>query len=135
MPSKETKAFRVLFASGQEHTVSAQGASFRAHMTYDEAMKRLSEIDVLVIPGGGTDAVIKAKSQPLALIKQFAEVQKKSPNRERTLMSVCTGSMFLAEDGSLVGLECHDAPGLRHEAGDPVQHRGYERYGRPLRCR
>ena len=79
-------------------------------MTFEEAMKRLSEIDVLVIPGGGTDAVLKAKSQPIALIKQFAEIQKRNPNRERTLMSVCTGSMFLAEAGILAGLSATTHP-------------------------
>ena len=108
--SAETKAFRVLFAAAEEHTVTAQGASFRAHMTFEEAMKRLSDIDVLVIPGGGTDAVLKAKSQPIALIKQFAEIQKRNPNRERTLMSVCTGSMFLAEAGILAGLSATTHP-------------------------
>lgn len=106
----ETKAFRVLFAAAQEHTVTAQGASFRAHMTYDEAMKRLSEIDVLVIPGGGTEPIIKGKAQPLSLIKAFAEVQKKNPSRERSLMSVCTGSMFLAETGILSGLSATTHP-------------------------
>jgi len=106
----ETKAFRVLFAAAEEHTVSAQGASFRAHMTFEDAMKRLPEIDVLVIPGGGTDKVIKGKQQPLAIIKQFAEIQKKNPSRERSLMSVCTGSMFLAETGILSGLSATTHP-------------------------
>ena len=106
----ETKAFRTLFCAGQENTVSAQGASFRAHMTFEEAMKRLPEIDVLVIPGGSTDAVLKGKGQPLPLIKQFAELQKRNPNRERTLMSVCTGSMFLAEAGILAGLSATTHP-------------------------
>ena len=99
-----------MFAAANEHTVTAQGASFRAHMTYEEAMKRLPEIDLLVIPGGGSDAVLKAKSQPIALIKQFAEVQKRNPNRERSLMSVCTGSLFLAEAGILAGLSATTHP-------------------------
>ena len=106
----ETKAFRVLFAAAEEHTVTAQGASLRANMTFDQAMKRLPEIDLLVIPGGGTDGVLKGKTQPIALIKQFAEIQKRNPNRERTLMSVCTGSMFLAEAGILAGLSATTHP-------------------------
>ncbi|KAK3717472.1 hypothetical protein LTR37_005862 [Vermiconidia calcicola] len=106
----ESKAFRVVFAAAKEHTTSAQGASFRAHMTFEDAMKRLPEIDVLVVPGGGTDQVLKAKGQPLPLIKHFAELQKKNPNRERTLMSVCTGSMFLAEAGLLAGLSATTHP-------------------------
>jgi putative intracellular protease/amidase len=106
----ESKAFRVMFCGADEHTVSAQGASFRAHIDYNEAMKRLAEIDVLVIPGGGTDKVLKAKGQPLTIIRAFAELQKKNPSRERTLMSVCTGSLFLAETGILSGLAATTHP-------------------------
>ena len=73
-------------------------------------MKRLAEFDVLVIPGGETETVLKTRSQPLPLIKQFAELQKRNPNRERTLMSVCTGSMFLAEAGILAGLSATTHP-------------------------
>lgn len=73
-------------------------------------MKRLAEIDVLVVPGGGHEPVLKSKAQPLPLIKQFAELQKRNPNRERTLMSVCTGSMFLAETGLLAGLSATTHP-------------------------
>jgi hypothetical protein len=87
-----------------------QGASLRAHITYDEAMKRLSEIDVLVIPGGSHEGVVKGKTQPLGIIKAFAELQKKNPNRERSLMSVCTGSLFLAEAGILSGLTATTHP-------------------------
>lgn len=79
-------------------------------MTFDDAKKILPEIDLLVIPGGGTDKLIKEKAQPLALIKQFAEVQKKNPARERTLMSVCTGSLLLAEAGILAGLSATTHP-------------------------
>lgn len=90
--------------------VTAQGASLRAHIDYAEAMKRLSEIDVLVIPGGGSDSVLKSKGQPLQIIKAFTELQKKNPSRERTLMSVCTGSLFLAELGVLSGLSATTHP-------------------------
>ncbi|CZT21979.1 uncharacterized protein RCC_07848 [Ramularia collo-cygni] len=106
----ETKAFRTIFAGLQEHVVTAQGASFRAHLTYDEAMKRLSEIDVLVVPGGSHDTVIKAKSQPLQIIKAFAALQLKNPARERSLVSICTGSMLLAEAGILGGLTATTHP-------------------------
>jgi len=108
--SPASKAFKVIFAGKDEHTVSAQGASFRAHIDYNEAMKRLAEIDVLVIPGGGSEKVLKAKEQPLTIIKAFAELQKKNPGRERTLMSVCTGSLFLAETGILSGLAATTHP-------------------------
>ncbi len=99
-----------MFAGPSEHVLSNQGASFRAHMDYSEAMKRLAEIDVLVVPGGSTEGVLKSKGQPMALIKAFTELQKKNPARERTLMSVCTGSLFLAELGILSGLAATTHP-------------------------
>lgn len=102
--NKDTKAFRVIFAGAAEHITTAQGASIRPHMSFEEAMKRLAEIDVLVIPGGSHENVTKTKAQPLQLIKAYTELQKKNPARERTLMSVCTGSLILGEAGVLAGL-------------------------------
>ena len=64
----------------------------------------------MVIPGGNTEDVLKNKTEPLNLIKAFAELQKKDPNRERTLMSVCTGSMLLAQQGILQGLAATTHP-------------------------
>ncbi|KAK3111710.1 hypothetical protein LTR53_012758 [Teratosphaeriaceae sp. CCFEE 6253] len=106
----DSKAFRVIFAGTTEHVVTNQGASFRAHIDFNEAMKRLSDIDVLVIPGGGTEKLLKTKEQPFTIIKAFTELQKKDPARERTLMSVCTGSLFLAELGILSGLAATTHP-------------------------
>jgi len=105
-----TKAFNVAFAGATEHITTAQGATFRPHMNFGEAMKRLSEIDVLVVPGGNHESVIKSKGQPLTLIKAFAELQQKNPARERSLMSVCTGSLLLAETGILSGLSATTHP-------------------------
>ncbi len=100
----------MVLAANEEHVETAQGVVFKADMTCEAAMKRLAEVDLMVIPGGGTDKVLKAKGQPIPLIKQFAETQKKQPHRERTLMSVCTGSMFLAEAGLLAGLSATTHP-------------------------
>lgn len=99
----KTKPFNCMFVSNTENTVSAAGASFRAHCDYKEAAKRLADVDIMIIPGGNHDAVIKANGEPLGLIKAFAELQKKNPSRERTLFSVCTGSFLLAKQGILAG--------------------------------
>src|ERR1700709_725004 len=98
------------FVSSSEHTVSAQGASFRAHMDFKEAYTRLSEFDILIIPGGGVDAVLKTKAEPLGLIRAFSHLQKKDPKKERTLLSVCTGSLLLAQAGILSGLSATTHP-------------------------
>jgi len=105
-----TKAFKCTFAATAEHTVATQGCSFRAHIDFKEALKRLKEFDVMIVPGGGTDGVLKSKSEPLQLIRAFADLQKRDPGRERTLMSICTGSLFLAQAGILCGLAATTHP-------------------------
>ncbi|KAF1346915.1 ThiJ/PfpI family protein [Delphinella strobiligena] len=100
----DSRAFECTFASEEQSITATQGVDFRSNITFKEAHKRLSEFDVLVIPGGKTEIVLKNKSEPLALIKSYAEIQQKNPSRERTLLSICTGSLFLAETGILAGL-------------------------------
>ncbi len=70
----------------------------------------LDEIDVLIVPGGSVSEVIKRNAEPLSLIKAFTELQKKDPSRERTLFSVCTGSLLLAHLGVLQGLAATTHP-------------------------
>lgn len=105
-----TKAFQCTFVAAEEHTVATQGCSFRAHIEFKEALKRLKEFDVMVVPGGGTADVLKNKSEPLQLIRAFSDLQKRDPGRERTLMSICTGSLFLAHAGILCGLAATTHP-------------------------
>jgi len=107
---KTTKAFELTIASESERTTSAQGITFGADIDIKTAHKRLSEFDILVIPGGGSDAVLKNKSEPLQLIKAFSDLQKKNPSSERTLLSICTASLFLASQGILQGLSATTHP-------------------------
>jgi DJ-1/PfpI family len=79
-------------------------------MPFEEAHRRLAEFDILVIPGGETADILKTKAQPLQLIKAFSDVQIKNPHKERTLMSIGTGSLFLAHQGMLSGLSATTHP-------------------------
>jgi putative intracellular protease/amidase len=86
-------------------------------MTFKEAHKKLANYDVVIVPGGGTDNVLgipyfgkNTATEPMALIKSYADIQTKNPMRERTLMSVCTGSLFVAETGILSGLNVTTHP-------------------------
>jgi len=107
---KSTQAFELTIASESEKTTSSQGISFAADIDMKTAHKRLSEFDILIVPGGGTDAVLKNKSEPLQIIKAFSDLQKKNPSTERTLLSVCTASLFLATQGLLQGLTATTHP-------------------------
>jgi len=106
-----TAAFKCIFAGPSEQTESHQGCSFKAHIDYAEAYKRLKEVEVLVVPGGqGNDAILKKHAEPIGLIKAFGELQKKDPSHERTLLSICTGSLLLAKAGVLQGLSATTHP-------------------------
>ncbi|KAI4153120.1 MAG: hypothetical protein LQ340_002494 [Diploschistes diacapsis] len=105
-----SKAFKCQFVSASEHTVSSQGASFRAHMDYEDALEDLSDFDILIVPGGNHDAVLKDSLEPMSLIKAFIELQQKDPSKERTLMTISTGSFLLAQQGILQGLAATTHP-------------------------
>ena len=82
-------------------------------MDYEDAHDSLADFDVLIIPGGpGVHKIYKAEpdAEPMGLIKAFAEMQKKDPTKERTLLSVCTGSLLLAQTGILQGFAATTHP-------------------------
>ena len=81
-----------------------------SQISFKEAHERLEDFDVLVIVGGNSQEVIDKELEPLGVIQDFAELQKKDPARERTILSVCTGSLFLAKEGILSGLSATTHP-------------------------
>ncbi|KAF2453045.1 class I glutamine amidotransferase-like protein [Lineolata rhizophorae] len=106
----DSKAFKISTAGDDSAVTSAQGLTVRADMDWEDALDRLDEFDVLVVPGGGSDAVLRANAQPQALVKAYAEMQQQDPSHERTLFSVCTGALFLAQAGVLQGLAATTHP-------------------------
>lgn len=103
-PSPATEAFQCTITASETLTTSTQGVTFSRDIDIPEAHRRLLEFDVMVIPGGGTPEVLENGSEPLALIRAFAALPKREDGRVRTLLSVCTGSLFLASQGLLKGL-------------------------------
>ena len=73
-------------------------------MDFDDAHEDLDEFDILIIPGGNEQAILDKKEEPLKLAKAFADLQIKDPSKERTLLALSGGAMFLAEAGLLQGL-------------------------------
>jgi len=107
---ENTKAFECTVTAGEPTVISHQGVVIGSQITFKEAHERLSEFDVLVIVGGDSETILKQKKEPLPLISAFAELQKEDSSRERTLLSICTGSLFLAELGILSGLSATTHP-------------------------
>ncbi|KAJ4165044.1 hypothetical protein LMH87_006691 [Akanthomyces muscarius] len=106
---ESSKAFEVTIVGDEPKVLSEQGAIIGSQITFKEAHERLEDFDVLVILGGNSEAILKAEAQPLGLINDFAELQKRDPGRERTVLSISGGSLFLAREGILSGLSatCH----------------------------
>jgi putative intracellular protease/amidase len=106
-----TTAFVIYTAAQNDAKVtSAQGITVKPDMDFEEAVDRLDEFGVIVVPGGNTEPILKANAEPLNLIKKFTELQEDDPSKERTLMSVCSGSLFLAQAGVLQGLSATTHP-------------------------
>jgi len=106
----DTSAFECTYVSNTPTVESEQGVIFKSDASYEEIHKELKDFDILIIPGGDHDAVLKAKSQPLQIIKAFSDVQQKYPEKERTLMAIGTGSLLLAQVGTLAGLSATTHP-------------------------
>ncbi|KAB5536053.1 class I glutamine amidotransferase-like protein [Coniochaeta sp. 2T2.1] len=107
---KTSKAFEVTIAGAEPKIVSEQGVVIGSQISFKEAHERLGDFDVLVVVGGSVEPVIKDKAEPLDLITAYSELQKSDPTHERTLLSICTGSLFLANQGILSGLSATTHP-------------------------
>jgi transcriptional regulator GlxA family with amidase domain len=106
-----SKAFEVTIAAAEPKVLSEQGIIIGTQISFKEAYERLNDFDVLVVLGGNSEAILKEKkAEPLPLINAYSELQKKDSSRERTLLSICTGALFLAEQGILSGLAATTHP-------------------------
>jgi len=107
---ESSKAFDITLAGAEDKVLSEQGVIIGSQISFKEAHKRLEDFDVLVILGGNSAEILKTEEQPAGLICDFSELQKKDPGRERTILSVCTGALFLAKEGILSGLSATTHP-------------------------
>ena len=107
----ESKAFECTIAAASQGVTSSSGLTVKADIDLEDAHEQLNDYDTLIIPGGsGIDAVLKESSEPLPLILAFAQLQQKDPSKERTLLSIGTGSLALAQAGVLQGLAATTHP-------------------------
>jgi transcriptional regulator GlxA family with amidase domain len=108
--SAPTPAFTHTITSVTPLTTTHQGLTFQRDIPIALAHSTLASYDILVIPGGGSSDVLTGKTEPLDLIKAFAALPKKENGGVRVLLSVCTGSLFLAEAGVLGGMTATTHP-------------------------
>jgi transcriptional regulator GlxA family with amidase domain len=106
-----TTAFECQFVGPTPAMTSTQGMTLKADMDYEDAHEDIEEFDVIIVPGGnGVFDVLKNKTEPLQLVEKYVEIQEKNPAKERTILSVSTGSFILAKQGLLQGLAATTHP-------------------------
>lgn len=106
----DSKAFEITIVGPEPKVLSEQGVIVGSQISYKEAHERLEDFDVLVVVGGNSKEIAEKELQPLSLITDFSELQKRDPARERTILSICTGALFLAKQGILSGLSATTHP-------------------------
>lgn len=90
---------------------SSSGLTVKADIDFEDTLEDLNDYDVLIIPGGsGIEEVLQKQCEPVQLIKAFADLQQQDPSKERTLMSIGTGSLILAQAGLLQGMAATTHP-------------------------
>jgi transcriptional regulator GlxA family with amidase domain len=103
-PEKSKPLFDISLVAKDEWVHAASNLTVKRNLSLDEARDRLSEFEVLVVPGGPPKvvmALIENGSPELQLIRNFAELSAPSP--DRILFSVCTGALLLGGAGLLEG--------------------------------
>ncbi|RHZ56153.1 uncharacterized protein CDV56_106108 [Aspergillus thermomutatus] len=104
--------FSTFIAARDELTTSQENVTLKRDLSIAEAKERLTEYDVLVVPGSRPNHILPFISSDghlhelLELISAFAKLGPKRPGPlgERVLLSICSGSYLLAAAGVLDGL-------------------------------
>lgn len=100
--------FQITTTAQDELTKSIEGVSLARDVSLAEALERLREWDIMLLPGGVQASIMAMfktwKADPLSLNNQFISLLDRYSELEDGLMlSVCTGSLFLAALGKLNG--------------------------------
>ena len=73
----------------------------------EDAVKKLADYDMLIIPGGPPSVVqplVESNAAEVDMIRKFAALPMTSTQRPRILYSVCTGAFLLGGAGILTGM-------------------------------
>ncbi|RAO70952.1 uncharacterized protein BHQ10_006964 [Talaromyces amestolkiae] len=114
-PATSNRLFRIEVAGpGTSVTDNAatmstpSGLTFKQHISYDQVLEELSEVDLLVVPGANwatTERLSQWHEFPVRkIIKEFAALPSRPATEERpprVLLSICSASFFLAVAGVL----------------------------------
>jgi transcriptional regulator GlxA family with amidase domain len=101
--------------AGSGRTATAQGVTIAPDIGYDVALAHIETHDILLVPGGPSSAYMPLLTDTNPIVKIIEAFTALGPKpalgsgeqeRDRILMSVCTGAFFLAYLGIFNGREC-----------------------------
>lgn len=98
------RVFRIEIVAGDVLVRAASSLTIGADLLLADALDRITEYDILVIPGAAAlivEKLVENEAPEIELIRRFAN---SNPSRRRILLSVCTGAFLLAAAGILSGL-------------------------------
>ncbi|KAJ5135136.1 uncharacterized protein N7515_004414 [Penicillium bovifimosum] len=101
-PEEPDKMFEIKTIASTHTTRAAQALTVQAEILLPDAIDKISDFDILVIPGGPPSALqllVENNAPELELIRKFAALPG-----DRILFSVCTGAHLLGAAGVLAGM-------------------------------
>lgn len=108
----ESQAFECTIAAPSPAVTSSSGLTVKADIDFKTAHDDIHYYDVLVLPGGrGIEKILtEDNKEPIPLLQSYAKLQQSDPSKERTMMSIGTASLILAQAGLLQGLAATTHP-------------------------
>lgn len=85
---------------------SSRSLCVNRHISIQEALARIMDYDILVVPGGPVrtlKSLCRPDSTELEFIRSFAALPERIGRQGRMILSVCTGSLLLGYIGLLKG--------------------------------
>lgn len=133
-------AFSFTIIAQQELTTTCAHLRVPRDMSIDEAHRKLSQFDILLVPGGSVDSLAalaqNTDSPEVNFVKAFSQQSDRpSGSRQRTIFSVCSGALILGAAEALAGITatthhlCLDLlrdQCAKHEGRTNVVHSRYE---------
>ncbi|KAH0562158.1 hypothetical protein GP486_003144 [Trichoglossum hirsutum] len=100
--------YSITIASDTDTTTASEGITVKSDISLDKALEKIDNYDILIQPGGSPNAVDKVIRDGggtlFKVLSAFAALHQ-SEQGQRTLLSICTGALFVGSVGIFDGME------------------------------
>ena len=106
-PDEPDRMFNIETIAQTSTVRAASALTVKADTLIEDAIERLAEYDILVVPGGPPsvlEPLINGDAPEVDIIRKFAALPSPGPEKTRIIFSVCTGAFLLGAAGILSGV-------------------------------